>query len=181
MSTCCAASGACHDANGAVNCPVSGTKGFRVEQQTVKALLTVDALRHLTQAAHRFCPDPDCAVVYFADDGRTYSTADIRVKVWQKEPAGARVVCYCFGENEADIRGEIERCGTSDAVARVREHIQAGRCACEVRNPRGACCLGEVGAAVKRLVATHGRNAERGVEWASTRRIRSASLRPEAG
>jgi hypothetical protein len=29
----------------------------------------------------------------------------------------------------------------------------AGRCACEVRNPRGACCLGDVAAVVKRVAA----------------------------
>lgn len=147
----------------------------------MKALLTVNALRDLTEAPHRFCPDPACEVVYFAEDGQTYSTADVRVKVWQKEPSGARIVCYCFGENEADIRAEIEQRGTSDAVERVREHIQAGRCACEVRNPRGVCCLGEVGAAVKRLTAADRNATDRDIEWVSTRRIRSASSRPEVG
>jgi hypothetical protein len=61
------------------------------------------------------------------------------------------MVGYCFGENEADIAAEIERRGHSDAVQRVRAHIAAGRCACEIRNPRGACCLGDVIAAVERF------------------------------
>jgi hypothetical protein len=39
----------------------------------------------------------------------------------------------------------------SHAVQRVREHISAGRCGCEVRNPRGVCCLGDVTEAVKRM------------------------------
>ena len=116
-----------------------------------KAMLTEVALRQVTLAAHRFCPDPACDIVYFAEDGRIYSKADLRVPVWQKEPPGARTVCYCFGENESDIRAEVEINGRSDAVERVRAHIKAGRCACEVRNPRGACCLGDVGAAVKRV------------------------------
>ena len=149
MSNCCGSSGCA--TNDAVFCPVSGTKGAGVELQTVKAMLTEVALRQVTTAAHRFCPDPVCDVVYFAEDGRTYSKAALRVPVWQKEPAGARVVCYCFGENEADIRSEIELNGRSDAVERVRAHIKAGRCACEVRNPRGACCLGDVSATVTRL------------------------------
>lgn len=109
-------------------------------------------MRHVTHATHRFCADPGCDVVYFAEDGRIYRTADVRVKVWQKEPLGARIVCYCFGENEADIRAEIETAGKSEAGNRVRAHIAAGRCACEVRNPRGACCLGDVAAAVRRAV-----------------------------
>ena len=135
----------------AAECPVSGTKGQTVELQTVKAVLTTAALRRVTAALHRFCADPKCDIVYFADDGTTYSKKDIRVPVWQKEPAGARVVCYCFGENERDIGAEIAHSGKSDAVERVKAHIKASRCACEVRNPRGTCCLGDVGAAVKRV------------------------------
>lgn len=151
MSSCCASSGC--SSSDAIRCPVSGTRGSAVELQTVKAMLTEVALREATAAAaHRFCPDPACDIVYFAEDGRTYSKVDVRVPVWQKEPAGARVVCYCFGENESDIRSEIEINGRSDAVERVKAHINAGRCACEVRNPRGTCCLGDVGAAVKRVV-----------------------------
>jgi hypothetical protein len=117
----------------------------------VKVLLTEHALRRVSTSPHRFCPDPDCEVVYFDATGHHHVKADVRVPVWQKEPFGDRMICYCFGENEASIRAEMERCGRSDAVARVRGHIEAGRCACEVRNPRGVCCLGDVTAAVKRV------------------------------
>ena len=180
MPNCCSASGGA-TAMPIAFCPVSGAKGSLVERETLKALLTSEAASSLSDAPHRFCSDPECPVVYFAENGLTYSTADIRVKVWQKEPIGARVVCYCFGENESDIRSEIERCGTSDAVTRVREQIRAGRCACEERNPRGVCCLGEVAAAVTRLKALTGEQGEWGKEWASTPRIKSASLQPEVG
>jgi hypothetical protein len=71
--------------------------------------------------------------------------------VWEKQPIGERTVCYCFGENAADMRREVERDGRTSAVERVRAHIAARRCACEVRNPRGVCCLGDVMAAVRRL------------------------------
>lgn len=151
MSNCCAALAA--PTGGVTACPVSGTDGKPVEVETVKALLNPEALRRLNPALHRFCPEPTCEVVYFDESGRTYSKPDIRVPVWQKEPSGARMVCYCFGENEADIHAEIETTGNSKAVERVRAHIEAGRCACEVRNPRGACCLGDVTAAVKRVAA----------------------------
>ena len=150
MSDCCSAKAEPLSTNTA-ECPVSGTKGLTVDAQTVKAVLTNAGLRRITSAQYRFCADPKCDIVYFADDGTTYATRDVRVPVWQKEPAGARVVCYCFGENERDIRVEIANCGKSDAVERVKAHIKASRCACEVRNPRGNCCLGDVGAAVKRV------------------------------
>jgi hypothetical protein len=114
-------------------------------------MLTTAALARYEHHAYRFCPDERCAVVYFGEDGTTFMTSDVRERVWQKESPGRRMVCYCFGENEADIAAEIERRGHSEAVQRVRAHIAGGRCACEIRNPRGACCLGDVIAAVERL------------------------------
>jgi len=139
------------EAQAVISCPVSGTTGKLVELQTIKALLTERALRRVSVSPHRFCADSECDVVYFDAAGNHYTKDDVRVPVWQKEPFGTRMVCYCFGETEADIRTEMERLGRSDAVERVRRHIKAGRCACEVRNPCGACCLGDVLAAVKRV------------------------------
>lgn len=153
MSACCER---CESTKGGTvtHCPASGTAGALVELQTVKALLTTSALQRLEPGAYRFCPSSACDVVYFDDHGHTFSTADLRVEVWQKQPEGDRLLCYCFGENESDIRAEIAQDGESRAAARVRAHIQTGRCACEVRNPRGTCCLGDVTAAVKRLIAS---------------------------
>jgi hypothetical protein len=122
-----------------------------VDSLTVKALLTETALRRFEPGLYRFCPDASCEVVYFTELPLAFLKSDVRVPVWQKETPGQRTVCYCFGENEADIRIEIERDGHSGAVDRVRAHIAAGRCACEVRNPRGACCLGDVMLAADRM------------------------------
>jgi hypothetical protein len=117
----------------------------------VKALLTESALARYDHWAYRFCPSATCAVVYFSERGATFATDDVREPVWQKAPPGHRTFCYCFGENEADIAREIDQTGQSGAVQRVRSHIAAKRCACEVRNPRGACCLSDLQAAVERL------------------------------
>jgi hypothetical protein len=141
------------DAMGANCCPVSGSPGRAVDRQTVKALLTEHALRRLAPGEYRFCPDADCDVVYFGLGNVRFTTGDVRVGVWQKQPVGDRQVCYCFGESEASIRAEIEAEGYSSAAPRIRDHIAAGRCACEIRNPRGSCCLGDVIAAVERATA----------------------------
>ena len=90
-------------------------------------------------------------MVYFDVEGECYRKSDLRVSVWQKEPFGNRTVCYCFGESEESMRTEIAATGQSHAVERVRAHIAAGRCACDVRNPRGGCCLGDLAAAVNRV------------------------------
>ena len=152
MSSCCNAGKT--EEPGTSRCSESDSSGSAVDRQTVKALLTETALRRLTSSEYRFCPDAACDVVYFAADGMRFTTADVRVPVWQKLPFGSRPVCYCFGESEASIRSEIESDGRSAAVERVRAHIAAGRCACELRNPQGACCLGDVIAAVKRVEST---------------------------
>jgi hypothetical protein len=151
MSSCCCPEKTV-EPNASARCPDSGSLGKGVDRQTVKALLMEEALQRVTTGDYRFCADADCDVVYFSADGARFATTDVRVRVWQKLPFGARPVCYCFGESEASIRTEIEVTGQSSAVSRIREHIAAGRCACEVRNPRGACCLGDVIAAVKRIV-----------------------------
>jgi hypothetical protein len=135
-------------------CPRSGSAGRAVRLQTVKALLTEPALARLEPGEYRFCADARCDVVYFNAVGSRFDTADLRVPVWQKRPAGSRMVCYCFGESEPAIRTEIELSGRSLAVDRIRQHIAAGRCACELRNPRGTCCLGDVIAAVARVEST---------------------------
>jgi len=137
--------------NVVASCPVSGTVGKPVGLQTVKGLLRETALRRASTRPHRFCADPACNVVYFDEAGSVYGRDDLRVPVWEKEAFGTRMICYCFGENEADIRAELEKVGASHAVARVRAHIAAGRCACEIRNPRGVCCLGDMTAAVERV------------------------------
>jgi hypothetical protein len=148
MDACC--SGPAVEAGGRA-CPVCGEQGAAVQLHTVKALLKSTALRRVRLTHYRFCGNPACEAVYFGEAGDCYTTADLRAPVWHKEPVGARLVCYCFGETESGIQTEIRERGQSGAVDRIREHIAAQRCACDIRNPRGVCCLGNVMAAVQRM------------------------------
>ena len=137
------------------SCPQCGEHGAAVHLQTVKALLTEIALRRVQPGHYRFCGNRACDVVYFGDDaGDRHVTQDLRVPVWHKEPVGARLLCYCFGETESVIYSELVEHGRSAMVDRIREHITAQRCACDIRNPRGVCCLGDVIAAVERIERT---------------------------
>jgi hypothetical protein len=76
------------------------------------------------------------------------------------DASGGRLVCYCFDESEASIRAELREHGRSGAVERIRARIAAHRCACEVRNPRGVCCLGDLMAVVARLTEEHARERQ---------------------
>lgn len=152
MSDCCEANG---DAPRQAVCPVTGTTGTRVRLQTVKAILTEAGLRRLVPTSYYFCPEPACTVVYFSQHGEHYSTYDVRTSVWQKEPVGRRLLCYCFGENEQAMASEIAATGTSGALDRVKEHVRSGRCACDIRNPRGVCCLGDLKMAIALLLSAN--------------------------
>lgn len=138
------------DTDIALFCHRCGARGHRVDRLTVSALLTEAAMKRITSADYGFCASVECPTVYFQAGGQAFVESDIRVPVWQKQPPGERMICYCFGENEREIRLEIEDRGQSDVERRVREYIAAGLCACEVRNPRGNCCLADIMCAVKR-------------------------------
>lgn len=137
-------------------CPECKRKGKKVDTLTVKSMLAL-SLRNLSpDEQYYFCKTPDCATVYFSGDGRQSFTKDqLREPVHQKEPADESVpVCYCFGHTPAAIRAEIESTGKSTVVDDVNTGIKAGQCACEIRNPQGSCCLGNVRAVVKEIELT---------------------------
>jgi hypothetical protein len=134
-------------------CPECHEHGVSIRLRTVKALLTQDALARLAAGVHQLCESSVCPVVYYDDQGGVYHRKDLQVAVRHKEPFGGRTICYCFGETEGTLRTEFEEHGRSDAVDRVLAHIEAGRCACDVRNPRGMCCLEDLATAVERVGA----------------------------
>lgn len=133
-------------------CPSCRQAAGRVDATTVKALLTAEALARINLAAFYFCSSEACDTVYFSDAGQVFRTVDVTVEVWHKQPAGDRTFCYCFGENESAMRAELESSGRIGAIERVRHHIAERRCACDIRNPRGACCLGDLSAAVRDIL-----------------------------
>ncbi|GAB4542681.1 MAG: copper chaperone Copz family protein [Anaerolineae bacterium] len=135
-------------------CPSCGQKGKAVDGQTVKALLAI-SLAHVTHEPYLFCRTPDCAVVYFSADGeQVFTTDQVREGVYQKEPDAPDVlVCYCFRHTRGSIQAEIETTGQSTVVEAINAGIQAGQCACDIRNPQGSCCLGNVHALVRHSIS----------------------------
>ncbi len=125
---------------GRAACPLNGKVGRRVETQTVKALLRLP-LNVLRDVEYRFCSDPACPVVYYSVDGaQTFTEADLRERVFQKHPEDVEVlVCYCFQYTVGEVRTRGAR-----IVDEITQGVQAGQCACDIRNPQGSCCLGNV-------------------------------------
>jgi hypothetical protein len=132
-------------------CPGCATAGKAVQVQTVRAMLAV-SLREVQGQHYRFCATPTCAVVYYDPDAEVAFTTDqLREPVYQKAPERDDVpVCYCFQHTAGAVRsGDEER--RAQIVADITAGIQADQCACDLRNPQGACCLGNVHSLIKRL------------------------------
>jgi Zinc binding domain len=141
MESCCTVP---QDASpGPIRCPACGKAGRRVEPITVKAMLGPKALARASDPEHRFCATASCPVVYFGAN-EAFFREDVIVPVFQKDPPGQRIVCYCFGVGEVDIRRERLETAGAQASERIRALVKEGRCACEVKNPQGSCCLGNI-------------------------------------
>jgi len=128
-------------------CPSCGKKGKPVAVLTVKSLVR-DHSRVPASASFSFCRTAGCEVVYFSDQV-TFTTPDMKVRVGIKETTDPIPLCYCFDYNRDDIRREIDDTGQTSIVEQIKAEVQGGFCACEVKNPSGACCLGDITRAVQ--------------------------------
>ena len=137
-------------------CPQCDEKGSSVTLTTVGAMvkIEVEAVR-LSAGAYKLCHNLSCPVVYFAPE-ITIEKTDLRVPVNFKEKDYEGPVCYCFNHTVASIRGEIQSKGRSTAQPMITKEVKAGRCACEVKNPAGTCCLGDVTRVVRNVLRTQG-------------------------
>ena len=136
----------------AVNaCPECGKIGKPVDGQTVKAMLSV-SLRSVQDTKYLFCRTQTCPVVYFSGDSeQTFTVEQIRERVYQKEPEVQDVfICYCFRYTVGNLRASSPE-NRIVIVDDINTGINAGQCACDLRNPQGSCCLGNVRGMIKRL------------------------------
>jgi len=124
-----------------------------VADETILAILRPGRADALLAVERRFCATRDCAVLYYGAGGRIVEKDAASVRVGAKETEDPLPLCYCFGFSEADVRRQVEERGESNIPARIAAEVRAGRCACEVKNPSGRCCLGEVNAAVREAMA----------------------------
>ncbi len=132
-------------------CPACGKTGKRVQGQTVKSLMSV-SLRQVQDVQYLFCQTQTCPVVYFSADGdQAFNVELVRERVYQKELEAPDVpVCYCFHHTVGDLRAASPETRIA-IVENINTGINAGQCACDLRNPQGSCCLGNVRAIIKQL------------------------------
>jgi Zinc binding domain len=122
-----------------------------VTLRTMLLMLRPELFGQIGESQYRFCASPDCQVVYFSREC-SFTTGDLRVRVGLKEKDGPIPLCYCFGFSEEAAREEIRGKGHSTIPQHITALVKERMCACEERNPSGACCLGEVTQVVERLM-----------------------------
>jgi Zinc binding domain len=126
-------------------CPVNGARAKQVDMLTVKSLVRRLPLG-MPNTQYYFCEAPSCDAVYFPLDTQAplFRREDLVVQVGSQEIEDPLLVCYCFGFTRQDIWEEIRSAGKSMVAKRITAEVEAGRCASEVKNPSGKCCLGDV-------------------------------------
>lgn len=140
-------------------CPICGNAGRKVTALTldnhVPGLLRAKIGDDVT-----FCLNPACDVVYCNPSGVVVRRGETILPVTIKDGGDDVNVCYCFDFRRRDLRADLEARGKTDIPAQIRKGIAEGRCDCERKNPQGACCLGNVAAAIKKIemeVRSHGK------------------------
>ncbi|CAM3811546.1 MULTISPECIES: putative iron-sulfur cluster-binding metallochaperone [Paenibacillus] len=126
------------------DCPSCSEKGKSVQLITLKSLLKASALENIEpKNSFLFCSSSTCPTVYFSTNhSQTFVESDLKVPVYQKNPSMNVPVCYCFDWTRDRL---LQAAGTDEQPTKqIKSHIQAGRCGCEVNNPQGSCCLGNV-------------------------------------
>lgn len=154
MSDCCSNKEPAAPSSSPAKCPQCGESGRAVETVTLKHMVKPEFLDAVNKAGFQFCRSADCDVVYFHQNGERLTKADVRVRVGLKEAEDPVPICYCFGFTEAMAKREIESTGQCTIPNRISTEMKKDLCACEIRNPQGSCCLGNVTAAIKRLLAS---------------------------
>lgn len=133
-------------------CNDCGEVGRIVARQTVMHHVKSEQLACVKSDEYKFCPSEKCPTVYYSTLGESFTVEDLREPVTAKTSGDNRPLCYCFGFTEGFARLEIAQSGESSVPKQVTQFIKEKLCVCEIRNPAGACCLGEINRTVKRLL-----------------------------
>lgn len=130
-------------------CPICLQKGKSVPLITLKALVLPTAMETIDpESSYSFCTNSSCEVVYYSDR-QTIVKDMIKVPVFQKDHVLSVPVCYCFGWTRERLMQAVQE--NQQPTDHISEQVKANRCGCEVNNPQGSCCLGNVSKFIRNL------------------------------
>ena len=136
---------------GKVECPSCHQKAKGILGKTFDALVKEETKAKFDCFdGFYYCKTPSCKTVYFRD--ATILTQEaMKVVVGLKEGASPATMCYCFGWSKEKIKAELEATGETRALADIKAKMENPGCSCEILNPSGGCCLGDVTKAIKEI------------------------------
>lgn len=141
----------CRIATVSLTCPICGKTGRKVTAVTLDHHLAAPVRIRFGDEA-LFCLNPSCEVVYSNPEGKIVHKGETVLPVTIKDPGDEVYVCYCFEHTRGDIRRDLKEKGHTDITDQIKKGVQEGRCDCERKNPQGACCLGNVAVAIKKIL-----------------------------
>ncbi len=136
---------------GKKSCPLCGMLAKGVLAKTLEHMMTPQAkLRLSCLEGFYYCTAPFCEVIYFRD-AEILTQKELEVTVGLKEGASPATVCYCFDWTKKKIQSELDTRGNTTALEDIKAKMQDPGCSCEILNPSGGCCLGDVSKVIKEL------------------------------
>ena len=138
---------------GKMECPKCKELAKGVLAKTLNALLKDSTKESLSSLeGFYYCKTPSCEVVYFNSD-TILKKDDLTVVVGLKDGATPATLCYCFDWSKEKIIQEIKETGDTTALSDIKAKMENPGCNCEVLNPSGGCCLGDVSKFIKEIKA----------------------------
>jgi hypothetical protein len=132
------------------SCPMNGQTCKPVGRITLESLLKPDAKSLMLNEPYYFCDAPDCPTVYIsALASHLISKDKLTVRVGIKEKNDPIPICYCFQFDRKAIWDDIRAGGDTEIPEIITQRVKSGECRCDITNPSGTCCLGNVYRAVK--------------------------------
>ena len=84
---------------------------------------------------------------------------DLKVPVFQKDSGMDVPICYCFDWTRERILQTVKHGGKP--LEEIKANVQAGHCGCEVNNPQGVCCIGNVAEFIRQVAVADLLNMDR--------------------
>lgn len=138
---------------GKMECTECSQSAKAVLAKTLNALLTNEAKESIKSLeGFYYCKTANCKVVYFKED-TVLRQNDLKVEVGLKDGVSPSTLCYCFGWTKEKIESELKATGDTKALSDIKAKMENPGCNCEVLNPSGGCCLGDVSKAIKDIKA----------------------------
>ncbi len=125
-------------------CPQCGQKGLKVKGVTLQSMLSLDQVSGDSFAGYRFCKTENCDIAYFGPEKRSFTKEQVKVPIFQKDPSDEVEVCYCFALSRGEVKKSVARGEGMKLYHEIKRRKDTEGCDCEVMNPQGNCCFGNV-------------------------------------